>query len=138
MKDIQPEIQANNVRIVPIYLPDPHPVQTPFQNGGPGQQTPFQHIPFTGIPQEPATDARGFQLPYQRDSTSQMGYRASFQTTHTGSPPVYIPAYYLEYPPQKLQRKEPGVGETLMGCGILLLVGIIGIAVLYFLSASAM
>ncbi len=38
------------------------------------------------------------------------------------------------YAPSRVRRKDPGVGETLMGCGILMVIGILGLLLLYYLA----
>jgi hypothetical protein len=34
----------------------------------------------------------------------------------------------------EVESQEPGVGETLMGCGMLFLLGIIALVILYYLA----
>jgi len=46
------------------------------------------------------------------------------------TPPYSIPGYLAS----EVERQEPGVGETLLGCGMLLLLGIIALAILYYLA----
>lgn len=45
------------------------------------------------------------------------------------TPPCSIPGYYIAKP----EREEPGVGEMLLGCGILLALCVAVVAVLFFL-----
>jgi len=47
------------------------------------------------------------------------------------TPPCSIPGYFVK---DKAKRSEPGFGETLMGCGMLLLIGVLVVAVLYYLA----
>ncbi len=46
------------------------------------------------------------------------------------TPPCSIPGYFAK---GEEEGSEPGVGETLMGCGMLLLMGLVVVAVLYYL-----
>ncbi|MFL5626836.1 MAG: hypothetical protein ACJ788_14730, partial [Ktedonobacteraceae bacterium] len=46
------------------------------------------------------------------------------------TPPCSIPGYF----PRKSKLQEPGIAETLLGCGTLMLIGIVLLAVLYYLS----
>lgn len=142
MKDIQPDLQTPRVQIVPVlpvYLPVTNQDQRYIQTSHAHQYPPFQHVPFTGIPKEPFSSTGGLPPTGPGEATQGAFWNgAAPQGKLHGGNSVYIPAYYLEYTPSGLQRKEPGLGETLLGCGLLLAIGIIGIAVLYFLSASAM
>lgn len=54
--------------------------------------------------------------------TSQMG----IPTT----PPCSLPGYFTA----EVKRQEPGPGETLLGCGILLLIGVVALVILYYLA----
>ena len=54
--------------------------------------------------------------------TSQMDIPAT--------PPYSISGYLAS----EVERQEPGVGETLLGCGMLFLLGIIALAILYYLA----
>jgi len=54
--------------------------------------------------------------------TSQMDIPAT--------PPYSIPGYLAS----EVEREEPGVGETLLGCGMLFLLGIIALVILYYLA----
>lgn len=140
MKDIQPDLQAPRVQIVPI-LPVHIPATNPKQDYLASRHTtPYQSVPFTGIPQEPFSSTGGLPPSGTSYQTGQRDFHNGVAAPGSLSAmnPLYIPAYYLEYATPKLQRKEPGLGETLLGCGLLMLIGIVGIAVLYFLSASAM
>jgi len=55
--------------------------------------------------------------------TSPVGMSATFPKSLVG------------YSPSSVKRREPGVGETLMGCATLFLVGIILLAILYYIAA---
>jgi hypothetical protein len=46
------------------------------------------------------------------------------------TPPCSIPGYF----PRKSKLQEPGIAETLLGCGTLMLIGIVLLAALYYLS----
>jgi hypothetical protein len=46
------------------------------------------------------------------------------------TPPYSIPGYLAS----EVERQEPGVGETLLGCGMLFLLGIIALVILYYLA----
>ena len=46
------------------------------------------------------------------------------------TPPYSIPGYFAK---GEEEGNEPGLGETLMGCGMLLLMGLVVVAVLYYL-----
>ena len=54
--------------------------------------------------------------------TSEMGIPAT--------PPCSIPGYLA----REVKRQEPGVGEALLGCGMLFLIGIIALLILYYLA----
>lgn len=41
-----------------------------------------------------------------------------------------------QHRPHKAREEEPGVGETLLGCGMLLIAGILMLMLLYYLSAA--
>jgi hypothetical protein len=47
------------------------------------------------------------------------------------TPPYSIPGYF----PVRADRQEPGVGETLMGCAVLLIVSIVVLIFLYYISS---
>jgi hypothetical protein len=65
------------------------------------------------------TPAAAQQLPHQtRTSLSQQGYPSQ------------------RYVPRKTRRKEPGPVETLMGCGILLVIGLLGLLLLYYIATG--
>ncbi len=42
----------------------------------------------------------------------------------------------MRYIPHKAKRNETGVGETLLGCGILIVLGVLVLIALYYLSSS--
>ena len=46
------------------------------------------------------------------------------------TPPCSIPGYF----PTEAKRQEPGPRETLLGCGILLLIGVFALIILYYLA----
>jgi hypothetical protein len=46
------------------------------------------------------------------------------------TPPCSIPGYF----PRTSKDREPGIGETLLGCAILMLIGIALLAILYYLT----
>jgi hypothetical protein len=46
------------------------------------------------------------------------------------TPPYSIPGYFAK---GEEEGNEPGLAETLMGCGMLLLMGLVVVAVLYYL-----
>jgi hypothetical protein len=55
------------------------------------------------------------------------------QASMTGvpkTPPCSIPGYF----PRSSKEREPGIGETLLGCGTLMLIGIALLAILYYLT----
>ncbi|MGI9057793.1 MAG: hypothetical protein ACR2H5_04375 [Ktedonobacteraceae bacterium] len=49
--------------------------------------------------------------------------------------PATVPKSLVGYSPSSVKRREPGVGETLMGCATLFLVGIILLTILYYIAA---
>jgi hypothetical protein len=49
------------------------------------------------------------------------------------TPPCSIPGY-PGYLASEVEREEPGVAETLLGCGLLFLLGIIVLLILYYLA----
>ncbi len=84
------------------------------------------------IPQKPGS------LSYMRRSfppdpvtgvPSNIAHSASV-TGAPKTPPCSIPSYF----PHKSKMQEPGIAETLLGCGTLMLIGIVLLAVLYYLS----
>src|SRR5207247_6367860 len=51
--------------------------------------------------------------------------------------PPNMPRYAAQqHRPDKARSEGPGVGETLLGCGMLLVVGILMLMLLYYLSAA--
>jgi len=51
--------------------------------------------------------------------------------------PLNTPRYAArQHRPHKAISEEPGVGETLLGCGMLLVAGILMLMLLYYLSAA--
>lgn len=56
---------------------------------------------------------------------------------HTSSMglPATLPKSLVGFSPSNVKRREPGVGETLMGCATLFLVGIILLAILYYIAS---
>lgn len=42
----------------------------------------------------------------------------------------------MRFIPHKAQRSETGVGEALLGCGILFVLGVLVLIALYYLSSS--
>lgn len=49
--------------------------------------------------------------------------------------PATVTKSLVGYSPSRVERRAPGVGETLMGCATLFLVGIILLAILYYIAA---
>jgi hypothetical protein len=58
-----------------------------------------------------------------------------FQYTSPMGMPTTITKSLVGYSPSSVKRREPGVVETLMGCATLFLVGIILLAILYYIAA---
>jgi hypothetical protein len=58
------------------------------------------------------------------------------QTEIPVTPSCSMPGYpgYLGYLANEVKRQEPGVAETLLGCGLLFLAGIIVLLILYYLA----
>ena len=57
-----------------------------------------------------------------------------FQHTASIKIPTSVPVSLVGYSPSSVKRRDPGVGETLMGCATLFLVGIILLAILYYIA----
>ncbi len=90
------------------------------------QFLPLQQLPETPIPIAITTIAHPMPSIAQTPALP----RQAFPPTPTRS----ILAYD-EY--RKARRKEPGVSETLMGCGILFVLGILTLLLLYYLALGA-
>ena len=56
------------------------------------------------------------------------------RTPYPGRTPIRRTRRYV---PSRARPKEPGVGETLMGCGMLMVIGILGLLLLYYLAMGA-
>lgn len=56
--------------------------------------------------------------------------RQATMTRFPKTPPCSIPGYF----PRASREREPGIGETLLGCGILMLIGIALLVILYYLT----
>jgi hypothetical protein len=83
------------------------------------------------IPQMPGSLNYNHQL-CRPAPISDMQSHIVRQASITGvpkTPPCSIPGYF----PRTSKDREPGIGETLLGCGILMLIGIALLAILYYL-----
>jgi len=109
--------------------PQPPIPQTPEYSFPDEQHTTWQGISRTPMPQFFSTI--GPQPPQTPPITLQ-------QKIYTRAPhPRYqsIPGRpILRYIPHKAKQKEPGLGESLLGCGVLLAILIVVLALLYYLS----
>ena len=84
------------------------------------------------VPETPGLLSFGHR-PAQFSSSGRTQPEMPMRASHPGvpvTPSCSIPGYFAT----RLEREEPGVAETLMGCGILLLLGLIALVLLYYLS----
>lgn len=58
-----------------------------------------------------------------------------FRYTSPMEMPATVTKSLVGYSPSSVERREPGSGETLMGCATLLLISIILLAILYYIAA---
>ena len=59
-------------------------------------------------------------------------HRPHIRTPYTGAV-RHLPMRYI---PHKAPRSETGVGEALLGCGLLIALGILALIALYYVSSS--
>jgi hypothetical protein len=80
----------------------------------------------------PVTSGRAFMQGAREWSPLGEGQEESrrFSPGIPVTPPYSIPGYFAK---GEEERSEPGLSETLMGCGMLLLMGLVVVAVLYYL-----
>ena len=84
------------------------------------------------IPRMPGSLNYNHQLCRPTPISSMQSHKVR-QASMTGvpkTPPCSIPGYF----PRTSKDREPGIGETLLGCGILMLIGIALLAILYYLT----
>ena len=84
------------------------------------------------VPETPGLLSFGHR-PAQFSPSGRTQPEIPMRAPHPGvpvTPSCSIPGYFAT----RLEREEPGVAETLMGCGMLLLFGIIALVLLYYLS----
>src|SRR5205809_368116 len=115
MKHLQPTNQA------------PQHAYRPYKTLNlPVKPKPFQPLPETPVPQT----LTGF-------TTQQMPSITITPRVPSTPPPGKLPSVTIHaiypYIPSKSRQKEIGVGETLFGCGLLLVLGILALALLYYL-----
>jgi hypothetical protein len=102
----------------PISMPIPTPAPTPIPQMIEAPRTPIPLI----VQVSPVTE----KILYQYQYPLAVPKLQSIPRT----PPCSIPGYYTS----KVDREEPGVGEMLLGCGILLALAVAVITVLFFLA----
>ena len=124
------------------YLPAAIPQPVSWQNA---QQPPIARTPEYSFPDEQHTTWQGTPRTPMPQFFSTIGAQPPQTPPITLQQKIYTraphPRYQsisgrpiLRYIPSKAKQKEPGLGESLLGCGVLLVIGILILALLYYLS----
>ncbi len=131
MDNMQPPITAPSMAQLPQTPPEQAPVQQYVYIATIQRYPMSQQGIQTALPQPPSMapelPPHLFPAAGQRHTPARLFYIR----------PLNMPRYAArQHHPHKAMSNGPGVGETLLGCGMLLIVGILMLMLLYYLSAA--
>jgi hypothetical protein len=131
MDNMQPPITPQFIAQPPQAPPEYVPVQQYIYIARIQRYPMSQQDRSTPLPQPPSMAPRW--PPHTPPSAGQ--HRASVRSFYI-LPPNMLRYATWQRRPHKARSEGPGAGETLLGCGILLVVGILMLMLLYYLSAA--